>query len=420
MTAFSICEITPDTDCDCRGCELQRRDDRLRGWRHNAPTVKQAAALVALGGVSLAGLGSAQAHAAPSQQNAVTSLSVQNIAYAQQSRLASAPNVKRSEIIQRAQGWVNSRVPYSMYKYWRDGYRQDCSGLVSMAWKLGSNQWTGSLSSFAVRISKNELRPGDMLLYHNRSNPGAGSHVVIFGGWANSAKTKYTAYEQTRPHTLKRTVPYAYFNNSGSYVPYRYKNVVEDGSSGGGGGSSSVSFPGGGAFGAGKSNSHITRLGEMLSARGGARFYPNGTGPTWMDNQDREATRAFQKAQGWSGSDADGLPGAHTWQLLTSGAGADIPGGASGGGSSGGGGGSSSSSYPGGGAFGPGKSNSHITTLGKQLVKKGYGRHYTSGPGPSWSESDRRNVEAFQRAQGWTGKDADGYPGPETWRRLFG
>ncbi|WP_455753306.1 recombinase family protein [Streptomyces bobili] len=28
-------------------------------------------------------------------------------------------------------------------------------------------------------------------------------------------------------------------------------------------------------------------------------------------------------------------------------------------------------------------------------------------------------VADFQRAQGWTGSDADGYPGPETWRQLF-
>ena len=38
---------------------------------------------------------------------------------------------------------------------------------------------------------------------------------------------------------------------------------------------------------------------------------------------------------------------------------------------------------------------------------------------PRWSEADRRNVEAFQRAQGWRGGAADGLPGPETWRRLF-
>lgn len=75
--------------------------------------------------------------------------------------------------------------------------------------------------------------------------------------------------------------------------------------------------------------------------------------------------------------------------------------------------------FPGRDKFRPGANNDHVTQLGRQLTRRGYGRFYKVGPGPRWSESDRRAVEAFQRAQGWTGADADGYPGPETWRRLF-
>lgn len=75
--------------------------------------------------------------------------------------------------------------------------------------------------------------------------------------------------------------------------------------------------------------------------------------------------------------------------------------------------------FPGRQFFRAGANNAHVTRLGRALVAKGYGRHYKSGPGPRWSEADRRNVEAFQRAQGWSGSDADGYPGPETWRHLF-
>ncbi|GAA3371174.1 hypothetical protein GCM10020367_20770 [Streptomyces sannanensis] len=75
--------------------------------------------------------------------------------------------------------------------------------------------------------------------------------------------------------------------------------------------------------------------------------------------------------------------------------------------------------YPGAQAFGPGKSNESILLLGKHLVRKGFGRHYRVGPSRTWGEADRLNVADFQRAQGWTGLDADGYPGPETWRRLW-
>lgn len=75
--------------------------------------------------------------------------------------------------------------------------------------------------------------------------------------------------------------------------------------------------------------------------------------------------------------------------------------------------------FPGTQYFGPGKNNAHITTLGKRLVKKGYGRHYTSGPGPKWSDADRRNVRDFQLAHASLKGDADGIPGPKTWRLLF-
>jgi len=75
--------------------------------------------------------------------------------------------------------------------------------------------------------------------------------------------------------------------------------------------------------------------------------------------------------------------------------------------------------FPGSKYFKPGANNKYVTMLGKQLVKKGYGKYYKVGPGPKWSNSDKQAVAAFQRAQGWKGKDADGYPGPETWKRLF-
>ncbi|MGW9150657.1 hypothetical protein [Streptomyces virginiae] len=139
---------------------------------------------------------------------------------------AGAP-ITRSSVIARAKTWVDAQVPYSMNNY-RDGYRTDCSGLVSMAWNLGTSAWTGNLDTFADRISKNDLRKGDMLLFHNPSNPERGSHVTIFEQWTDSSHTSYIGIEQTPPHAVRRVIPYAYFNNSSSYIPYRYKNIIED------------------------------------------------------------------------------------------------------------------------------------------------------------------------------------------------
>ncbi|MCZ4099837.1 peptidoglycan-binding protein [Streptomyces sp. H39-C1] len=75
--------------------------------------------------------------------------------------------------------------------------------------------------------------------------------------------------------------------------------------------------------------------------------------------------------------------------------------------------------FPGREYFGPGAHNVHVTELGKQLVKRGYGKHYTSGPGPSWSDADRQNVRDFQLSRAALAGDADGLPGPLTWTLLF-
>ena len=61
-----------------------------------------------------------------------------------------------------------------------------------------------------------------------------------------------------------------------------------------------------------------------------------------------------------------------------------------------------------------GTTGKQITWLGERLVAHGFGKHYTSGPGPHWGAADRANVKDFQQAQGWHGGDADGYPGRDT------
>ncbi|MFF3793300.1 peptidoglycan-binding protein [Streptomyces sp. NPDC001981] len=322
------------------------------------------------------------------------------------------PKTTRTDIINRAKKWVSEQVPYSMAKYWSDGYRQDCSGYVSMAWKLRGNEWTGSLAKFGTKIARDELKPGDILLFHNKANPTNGSHVTIFGGWTDYTHSHYSAYEQTPSHTRKQTTPMAYWTHSGSYVPYRYKGLST--ATGSSTSKAIPAFPGAAKFGPGAGSADVTRLGRMLVDRGGKRFYKVGPGPDWGD-ADRRATQTFQKAQGWSGKEANGIPGPDTWRLLVSGTGRDIP--ASGSGDRGGS--TAAPAFPGRDHFRPGRSNSHVDKLGRQLVRKGYGKHYAKGPGPRWTEEDRRNVEAFQRAQGWRGAEADGYPGPETWQRLF-
>ncbi|MER5639601.1 peptidoglycan-binding protein [Kitasatospora sp. NPDC002227] len=415
-------EIAPDASCGCGDCAA-RRSSRPRPAARAPRRARRAALLMAAVGTVLGTAATASATAAPSSSASDTDTPQGEVSplfggnghgLAPHTRGAAAATT-RTEIIARAQRWVDLQVPYSMGSYWTDGYRQDCSGFVSMAWGLGSSQTTWTLPDFADRIAPADLQPGDILVYNNSDNPQGGSHTVIFGGWQNSAHTQYLAYEQTRPATRRRTTPYAYWSHADSYVPYRYRGLAA--------GTADL-FPGTDAFGPGRSNDYVKRLGEMLVQRGGARFYGEGPDPSWGE-ADRRATEAFQLAQGWQGSEADGYPGKDTWNLLVTGGGHDIP--------------PAAAApppaptpapapapppatippFPGTAAFGPGQSNDAVRQLGEQLVRKGFSRHYTEGPGPTWSESDRLNVADYQHSLGWQGSEADGYPGPDTWKHLF-
>ncbi|MEV7120231.1 peptidoglycan-binding protein [Kitasatospora griseola] len=418
-------EVEPDESCACGGCTARVRARQLavrsgRGATIQARGARRAAVLLAAVGSVLGGgaVSSAVAAAPRTDSSPQTANSPQGQVAGpfgepptSRRAVAAPPATTRAEIMRRAQAWVDQKVPYSMTKYWSDGYRQDCSGFISMAWNLGSSQTTWTLPDFAVRIAKDDLQPGDVLIYNNANDPQGGSHAVLFGGWVDAARTKYTALEQTRPGTTERSTPYAYWSNSSGYLPYRYQGLslpmpAPDGAD---------AFPGADKFGPGKVNDYVTRLGRMLVERGGGRFYREGPSPDWGE-ADRRATEAFQLAQGWRGAEADGYPGKDTWDFLVHHKGKDIPPAAT----------APSPPpapgrppFPGTDKFGPGKVNDHIAQLGRQLVKKGFGSSYRQGPDPAWGEADRRNVEAFQRAQGWTGSEADGYPGPHTWKLLF-
>ena len=71
-------------------------------------------------------------------------------------------------------------------------------------------------------------------------------------------------------------------------------------------------------------------------------------------------------------------------------------------------------------AYGYGAVGDHVTKVGKALVARGFGKHYTSGPSPTWSDADTRNYSDFQRSLGHTGTAADGIPGEASLRKLLG
>ncbi|MFE9566795.1 RICIN domain-containing protein [Streptomyces sp. NPDC006487] len=100
----------------------------------------------------------------------------------------------REQVIQRAQSWVDQKVPYSQKGAWPEKaigreWRTDCSGFVSMAWMLPASETTRTLPDVAEPISTAELLPGDIL-----NSP---EHVVLFAGWIDKAKGTFTFYQES-------------------------------------------------------------------------------------------------------------------------------------------------------------------------------------------------------------------------------
>jgi hypothetical protein len=100
--------------------------------------------------------------------------------------------IYRSEVIQRAQYWVNQGYTYNTNASKPDpqgkSYRTDCSGLVSMAWHLSANYNTaqfddtsGSHPWRAVAGGLDGLLPGDAMV----RNDGTAGHMELFVAWVD-------------------------------------------------------------------------------------------------------------------------------------------------------------------------------------------------------------------------------------------
>ncbi|MFJ9207490.1 peptidoglycan-binding protein [Streptomyces sp. NPDC102264] len=157
---------------------------------------------------------------------------------------------------------------------------------------------------------------------------------------------------------------------------------------------------GGLTYGYGAKGDHVTRVGQALVKRGFGKHYTEGPGPTWTD-ADTLNYAAFQRSLGYTGADADGVPGPDSLARLlgsTPGKPALAP-------------------FPGTAWFKKNPRSPLVTAMGRRLVAEGCGR-YTSGPGPQWTTADRNSYAAWQRKRGFSGADADGWPGAKTWDAL--
>jgi hypothetical protein len=137
-----------------------------------------------------------------------------------------APPITRDDVLIRARTWVAAKVPYSMEAYY-GGYRTDCSGFVSMAWHADDSYTTRSMYQVTREITKDELRPGDALLWRKWYGDEIG-HVRLFGGWLGTGHSRYWVYEQAASTGSAARSEYAWADTADLYQPIRYVHVIED------------------------------------------------------------------------------------------------------------------------------------------------------------------------------------------------
>ncbi len=164
--------------------------------------------------------------------------------------------ITRSEVIQRAQYWVDQDYTYTQtgtYYAGPDGgktYRRDCSGLVSMAWHLSTSlitQTVGSSPGFdtftgkTVLPSLNDLLAGDAILRDGHmelfdawkvaSDHSQGAYVYSFNNTGEQVENPYTktpSYVGSDGNTHAGALGFDSWNDLTSYSPIRYNNVVDD------------------------------------------------------------------------------------------------------------------------------------------------------------------------------------------------
>lgn len=148
--------------------------------------------------------------------------------------------ISRSEVLARAQNWVDRGITYTQtgpHASDVDGghsYRRDCSGFVSMVWHLGTSYTTDSFPNAGLwsRLSElDDLKPGDTMhrdghmelfvRWVNASDPQEGAYVYSFN---SDGETVQNPYEVSNHGNLGKNS----WSNMQTFKPYRYDKIVED------------------------------------------------------------------------------------------------------------------------------------------------------------------------------------------------
>ncbi|MEU4161131.1 VCBS repeat-containing protein [Actinoplanes sp. NPDC026670] len=146
--------------------------------------------------------------------------------------------ISRQEVIDRADFWADLGQPYSQTTWSDDpqgrSYRNDCSGLVSMAWHIDHSFTTATFpgSGLATKLgSINDLKRGDAI---HRTG-----HMELFAYWKNERDHTQGAYvysfnKEGQPvrspndEGRKGEIGFNNWSDMLTYDAWRYKNIVDN------------------------------------------------------------------------------------------------------------------------------------------------------------------------------------------------
>jgi hypothetical protein len=223
---------------------------------------------------------------------------------------------------------------------------------------------------------------------------GLGYHALGGAAWGGHYDCPGSPIIAQLGEIVKRAGGPASGNGGGSPAPSRAQTVIN-----------------GLTYGYGAHGDQVTAVGRALVAQGCGKFYTVGPGPDWSD-ADTLNYQLWQQKLGYSGADADGVPGpASLTKLLGT-----LP--------------SATppppppappkpvyEPFPGADFFHRSPNSPIVTAMGRRLVAEGCSA-YRVGPSSQWSDADRQSYAKWQRKMGYSGADADGWPGATSWNAL--
>ncbi len=156
--------------------------------------------------------------------------STETLTTAEDASLAAAGyggDVHRDTAMERGKDWYSRNVPYNQSATAWDvnhgkKYRTDCSGYVSMVWKLKTSLTTSTLDTVSHVINWNDLLRGDALLLK-------GDHVQLFDKWVNAdTKADFWIYEEgSTASDMNHKQIHVITERDTGYKPYRYNHIIK-------------------------------------------------------------------------------------------------------------------------------------------------------------------------------------------------